>query len=76
MNDCGIWTIDLSDHAPIYLYGNLNLQSKNTTWTFNSSLLSDSKFKEHIAREISLYLESNDNDEFTPPILWDALKAV
>ena len=29
-----------------------------------------------MTREISLYLESNDNDEVMPPILWDALKAV
>ena len=74
MNDCG--TIDLSDHALIYLYVDLNLQPKNTTWKFNSSLLNYSKFKEQIKREISLYLESNDNDEVTSPILWDALKAV
>ena len=76
MNECGIGTIDLTDHAPIYLYVDLNLQPKNTTWKLNSSLLNDSKFKEQMTREISLYLESNDNDEVMPPILWDALKAV
>lgn len=42
----------------------------------NSSLLNDLNFKEQIKKEISLYLELNDNGEVSPPILWDALKAV
>ena len=76
MNDWNWDDRSTIDHAPIYLYVDLNLEPKNTTWKCNSSLLNDSKFKEQMTREISLYLESNDNDEVMPPILWDALKAV
>lgn len=42
----------------------------------NSSLLNDPSFKEQTKKDISLYLEFNDNGEVSPPILWDTLKAV
>ena len=67
INTCGIGTIDLSDHAPIYLTVDLGLRPKNTTWKLNSSLLNDSNFKTQIRKEISLYLELNDNGEVSPP---------
>lgn len=46
MNTCGIGTIELSDHAPIYLSVDFNLRPKNNTWKLNSSLLNDLYFKE------------------------------
>lgn len=76
ISTCGIGTIDISDHAPIYLSVDFDLQPKNSTWKLNSSLLNDPHFKEQIRREIDLYLEFNDNGEVSPPILWDTLKAV
>lgn len=76
INTCGIGTIDLSDHAPIYLTVDFNLRPKNNTWKLNSSLLNDPYVKEQIKIEIRLYLEINDNGEVSPPILWDAMKAV
>lgn len=76
LNTCEIGTIDLSDHAPVYLTVDLNLQPKMTNWKLNSSLHNDPHFKEQMKKEIQLYLETNDNGEVSPPILWDALKAV
>lgn len=76
IHTCGIGTIDLSDHAPIYLSTDFDLRLKNNTWKLNSSLLNDPSFKTQIKSEISLFLELNDTGEVSPPILWDTLKAV
>ena len=76
IHTCGIGTIDLSDHAPIYLSVDFDLRPKNNTWKLNSSLLNDSSFKARIKSEISLFLEFNDTGEVSPPMLWDTLKAV
>lgn len=76
INTCEIGTVDLSDHAPIYLSVDFNLRQKNTMWKLKSSLLNDHKFKEQVKQEISLFLKFNDNGEVLPPILWDTLKAV
>lgn len=71
-----IGTIDLSDHAPIRLSIDLKLQAKIYNWKLNSSLLNDPQFKEQIKKEIGFYLDMNDKGDVSPPILWDALKAV
>lgn len=43
---------------------------------FNLNLLNDPSFKIYNKNEIHSYLETNDNEEVTTPILWDAAKAV
>ena len=53
VNACEIGTIDLSDHAPVYLSVDLNLQPKTNNWKLNSSLLNDPQFKEEIKKEIN-----------------------
>lgn len=73
---CGIGTIDGSDHAPIYLSVDFNLQSTNNTWKLNSIQLNGPSLKAKIECEISLFLEFNDTGEVSPPMLWDTLKAV
>lgn len=73
---CDIGTIDVSDHAPLYLTVNLKLCPKITTWKLNSSMLKDANFKKQIKKEIQDFLDINDNGEVSPPILWDTLKAV
>ncbi len=55
IHTCEIGTIDLSDHAPIYLSVDLNLQAKMNNWKLNSSLLNDLHFKEQIKRGIRFY---------------------
>lgn len=76
INTCEIGTIDLSDHAPINLCVDVNLQPKMNNWKLNSSLLNDPHFKEQMKREIHFYLEMNDKGDGSSPILWDALKAI
>lgn len=76
VHSCEIGTIDVSDHAPLTLIVKLNLCPKLTTWKLNSSMLKDYNFKEQIKKEIQDFLDTNDNGEVSPPILWDTLKAV
>lgn len=76
IHNCGIGTMDLSDHAPIYLSVDFDLRRKNNIWKLNSSLLNDPSVKTQIKSEISLFLEFNDTGDVSPPILWDTLKAV
>lgn len=73
---CDMGTIDISDHAPIYLSVNLNLPPKIITWKLNSSILKDNKVKEQIKKEIQDFLDINDDGVVSPSILWDTLKAV
>lgn len=71
-----IGTIDLSDHAPIYITIELEEKCKNTLWRFNASLLNDPQMKKKLSDDVKTYLEENNNGETSPPILWDAAKAV
>lgn len=54
----------------------LNNNKKSTLWRLNSNILNNPVIKDKLKNEIQLYLDINDNEEVTPPILWDALKAV
>ncbi len=63
MNTCEMGAIDLSDHAPVYLSVDLNLQPKTNNWKLNSSLLNCPHFEEQIKREIHFYLEINANGD-------------
>jgi len=71
VGDCSIGIMDLSDHSPVYL----KLQDhRNTLWRLNIHILNH--MKDQIRKDIADFLEQNDNGEVTPPILWDACKAV
>ena len=71
-----IGTIDLSDHAPIYITIDLDEKRRNTLWKFNATLLNDFQFKKRMSEEVLRYIKENDNGETSPPIIWDAAKAV
>lgn len=71
-----IGTIDLSDHAPVYMTIDLGEKQRNTLWRFNTSLLNDTQFKKKMSEDILRYIKENDNGETSLPILWDAAKAV
>lgn len=73
---CDIGTIDISDHAPLYLKVNLDLTPKAVCSKLNSSMLKNKNFKEQVIKEIKYFLDTNDNGEVSPAILWDTLKAV
>ena len=72
--DCSMGTMDLSDHSPIYLRLNIEQQRRDTLWRLNNYVLGI--MKEQIKKDIGEYWEQNDNGECSPPILWDACKAV
>lgn len=76
VKDCTIGTSDISDHAVICLILNLNDKFMDKIWRLNTSILGNANVVDQIRSEISIYLENNDNGEVSPPILWDAAKAV
>ena len=75
IQECHIGTMDISDHCPLYLSLILNRRRKQTHWKLNSSILNE-QICEQLSKDIAEYLEFNDKDEISPPILWDACKAV
>lgn len=74
--NCEIGPSSISDHGPIYMSVHLNNQRKSTLWRLNSNILNKQNIKVNLKSEIKMYLENNDNEDVTPPIVWDALKAV
>lgn len=48
---------------------------KTTLWRLNSNVLKG-HVREEIVKAIQTYIEVNDNGEVSPPVLWDACKAV
>uniref|UniRef100_A0AAX7SZD6 exodeoxyribonuclease III n=1 Tax=Astatotilapia calliptera TaxID=8154 RepID=A0AAX7SZD6_ASTCA len=74
MINCRIGVMDLSDHAPLYLEVVLGYERRVTSWRLNTSILST--MKEQISQDIIDYIAENNNEEVSPSILWDALKAV
>lgn len=75
IQDCHIGAMDFSDHCPIYLSLKNTYRRKLSHWKLNPSVLNNDR-TEQFAREIQEYLAFNDNGEVSPPILWDACKAV
>lgn len=71
---CNIGTMDLSDHAPVYLKVTLETEKKDTIWRLNTGILGS--MREQIKVDIKQYFDENDNGEVSPQILWDACKVV
>uniref|UniRef100_A0A3Q3A4Q3 Reverse transcriptase domain-containing protein n=1 Tax=Kryptolebias marmoratus TaxID=37003 RepID=A0A3Q3A4Q3_KRYMA len=76
VDSCEMGPNTLSDHGPVHISFCLNNKKRSTLWRLNSNILNNSAIRDKLKREIDLYLEHNDNEEVTPPIVWDALKAV
>lgn len=75
VNSCHIGTMDLSDHCPVYMSVTGALRDSQRIWKLNSSILNKTTV-EQFNKDILNYLKDNDNDTVSPPILWDACKAV
>ncbi|XP_062396829.1 LINE-1 retrotransposable element ORF2 protein isoform X1 [Sardina pilchardus] len=75
VQSCRIGSIDLSDHCPVYLTLTDDRRIKPGYWRLNSSILNKDRI-EQFSKDITDYLTDNDNDEVSPPTLWDACKAV
>ena len=76
MDDCEMGPCAISDHGPICMSVLLKEKRRSTLWRLNSNILNNLVIRGKLKDEIKLYLDNNDNEEVTPPILWDALKAV
>lgn len=75
VRNCKIGLMDLSDHSPVYMDLDIIKRVNSFSWKLNSNVLRG-PLKQDLQREIQIYLEENDNGEVSPPILWDACKAV
>ena len=73
---CDNGTIDMSDHAPIIMRVNIGNNPKSTSWKLNSSLLNNPQVKGELEKVIDTYFKENNNGEVSPPMVWDAFKAV
>lgn len=69
-------SILVSDHAPLSMNVNLNLNPRHYNWKFNPTLLSDKCFNEYISIKISEFLQINDTGETSDSTLWETFKVV
>lgn len=75
--NCEIDPMVWSDHSPIFL--TLTIPStpiKEWTWRLNDSLLTEPGFETQIAETISNFFTDHTSDDTSPPMKWEALKAV
>lgn len=69
------YEIGIMSDSPVCLTLRLTNERKTTIWRLNSNILKG-QMKEEMIKEIQTYIEENDNGEVSPPVLWDACKAV
>ncbi len=76
VNACTYHTVVISDHAPVSIDVVL-FPGRFTppTWRFDSSRLSDDKFKDFVASQINLYFDLNQTPDINSLTLWEAFKA-
>ena len=72
---CEILPITITDHAPVVMELNMDVDKGETLWRLNNSLLGNPHLKEKLASKIKSFLELNDNGEVTDIVLWEAAKA-
>jgi hypothetical protein len=67
----------LSDHHGLRLIfkNNMNNRKPTFTWKLINTFLNDTLVKEGIKKETKDFLEFNENEATTYPILWDTMKA-
>ena len=51
-------------------------EKPTNTWRLNNTLLNSQWFNDQIKMEIQQYMETNDNNNTKPQLLWDTTKAV
>lgn len=68
--------ITVSDHSAIVLDLCFNLKPKQFNfWRLDTLLLADEKFCKYISESITFFYDTNKNEETTPSLLWDTMKA-
>jgi hypothetical protein len=69
-------SILLDHHGLRVIFNNeINNRKPTFTWKLNNILLNDNLVEEGIKKEIKDFLEFNENEAHTYPILWDRIKA-
>ena len=69
--------ITVSDHSALVLDLCFDLKPKHfRSWRLDPLLLREEKFCNHISDSISVFCDTNKNEETSPSLLWDTLKAV
>ena len=69
-------SILVSDHAPLAININFDLNICHYNWKFSPALLSDKKFCEYLSNKIADFLQCNDTGEVSDSILWETFKVV
>lgn len=68
--------IIISDHCPISFSMKLcDSTKRQRNWRFNPQLLTNPKFCDYLEAHITLFFETNDNNETPPTLLWETFKA-
>ena len=68
--------IIISDHSPTSFSLHLGVKAPaQRNWRFNSQLITDKRFCEYMESNIKLFFESNDSENTSPTLLWEAFKA-
>lgn len=75
VSKCEILPITITDHAPILMVLNMNVDKGKTLWRLNNSLLGNPEFKIKLTSKIRSFLELNDNGQVSDIVLWEAAKA-
>lgn len=73
---CDIGVCTISDHNPVILDVSLTSKRRSTLWRLNNNILNYPNIKDQLQDAMKEFLEFNDNNEVSPGILWDTLKAV
>lgn len=69
-------SIAISDHAPTSIDISFsNSRPAHKFWKFNSQLLSETKLKDFLTKEIHFFFGANDTPDISIDILWDSFKA-
>ena len=75
-SECNIEPITILEHAPVIGKIQIGPKKQFRYWRFNASLLNDEAIQQEIPKNLTDYLEFNDNDTVSPTNLWEAAKVV
>lgn len=76
VEDCHIEPQTISDHGPVVMNMCLDQEKQPKLWRLNVSILNNPDVVKSIKEEIKKYLDTNDDGNVSPSVLWDAAKAV
>ncbi len=66
----------ISDHSAVTLSFDFGWAKPSYIWRFNTYLLSDVKFCQHISDSLTEFFEINDKGDVSDSVLWETFKVV